>query len=247
MKNLKHILIITLVILGQSLKAQSKKTVDAFNKVIISPHIETTFVQGDEESVTILENTLSNDIVNIEVNNGTLRVYLDDAKMTTKQEKRVENGMKMKVPIYKGKVLTVKVTYKTIDDLSLRGEQSIVCDSSIEVDEFRLKIYGESEVTFNAMNVKNLSADIYGESQLVIKKGVIDYQRITAYGEGEINVVDVKNRKGKYRALGEAIFRVNTSEHIKFTAFGEAELYYKGNPEIDRGFGVGASTIDQIN
>jgi len=247
MKNIKYIAIVALTLISQIAFAQTKKTVESFNKVIISPHIETTFVQGDEESVTILENTLSDDKVNIEINSGTLNVYLDDAKVTTKHEKVVKNGMKMKVPIYKGKVLTIKVTYKNIDNLSLRGEQRTICESLIDEENFNLKVYGESEVTFSAMNITNLSADIYGESQLTIEKGIIDYQRITAYGEGKINVVEVKNRKGKYRALGEAVFRVNTSEHIKFTAFGEAELYYKGNPEIAKGFGVGASTINQID
>jgi len=194
-----------------------------------------------------LENTVSDDKVNIEVNSGTLRVYLDDAKMTTKQKKVVKNGVKMKVPIYKGKVLTISVTYKHIDNLSLRGEQRTICESPISVEEFSLKIYGESEVVFNEMNVAKLGVDIYGESHLTINKGKTDYQRITAYGEGEVDVLEVKNTKAKYRGLGEAVFRVNTSEHIKFTAFGEAELYYKGNPEIDRGFGIGASTITQIN
>lgn len=247
MKNLKHIVIITLVILGQSLKAQSKKTVDAFNKVIISPHIETTFVQGEEESVTILENTLSDDIVNVEVNSGTLRVYIDDAKVTTKHKKVVQNGMKMKVPIYKGKVLTIKVTYKKIDNLSLRGEQSTVCESLINVEKFDLKIYGESQVTFNEINIKNFDVDVYGESQLTIVDGTTENQHITAYGEGEINLVDVNNKNSKLKAYGEAEFRVQSSERIKFMAYGEAELYYKGDAKVSKGLSFGDSQINRID
>ena len=95
MKNLKQIIVIGLIISLQLISAQTKKTVSDFNKVIISPHIETTFIQGDENSVTILENTISDDKVNIEVNNGTLRVYLDDAKVTTKHKKVMKNGVKI--------------------------------------------------------------------------------------------------------------------------------------------------------
>ena len=65
MKLIKNTLIIALVCISQVMLGQTKKAVASFNKVIISPHIETTFVQGEEESVTILENTLSNDKVNI--------------------------------------------------------------------------------------------------------------------------------------------------------------------------------------
>ncbi|EDP71733.1 hypothetical protein FBALC1_04577 [Flavobacteriales bacterium ALC-1] len=247
MKNLKYITIIVLTFLGQVVIAQTKKEVESFNKVIISPHIETTFVQGDEESVTILENTLSDDKVNIEVNGGTLRVYLDDAKVTTKHKKVVKNGVKMKVPIYKGKVLTLKVTYKNIDNLSLRGEQSTVCESLISVEKFDLKIYGESQVTFNEVNIKDFDVDVYGESQLTIEKGTTDNQHITAYGEGEINLIEVDNKTSRLKAYGEAEFRIQSSKNIKFTAYGEAELYYKGTAEVSKGLSFGDSQINRID
>ncbi|WP_296380907.1 head GIN domain-containing protein [Winogradskyella sp.] len=246
MKNLKCITIVVLVLFGQTLLAQTKKIVEPFNKVIISPHIETTFVQGDEESVTILANTLSDDIVNIEVKGETLRVYLDDAKETTKHKKVIIDGVKRKVPIYKNKVLTIVVTYKNIDELSLRGEQRTVCESLINVKEFRLKIYGESQVTFNAVNFKEFDADIYGESRLTVKEGNINNQKITAYGEGDINLVEVSNKASKLKAYGEAKFTVNASERIKFTAYGEAELYYKGTAEVDRGLSIGDSKVNRI-
>ncbi len=247
MKNLKHITIIALVLISQTLSAQTKTAVASFNKVIISPHIETTFVKGDEESVTIIDSTEPEDKINIEVKGNTLRVYLDDAKESTKSEKIEKNGRKMNVPIYKGKVLTIIVTYKNIDDLSLRGEQRTVFESLIDVEDFELKIYGESVVLFNAVNFKEFDADIYGESQLTIKKGVIDEQKITAYGECEINIVAVDNKTSKLKAYGEAKFTVNASKRIKFTAYGEAELYYKGTAEVDTGLSIGDSKITRID
>ncbi len=247
MKTLKHILVASLILTSQALLAQTKKTVSSFNKVIISPHIETTFVQGDEESVTILENTVLDDKVNIEVKGGTLRVYLDDAKVTTKHEKVVRNGVKMNMPIYKGKVLTVRVTYKSIDNLSLRGEQKTVCESLIAVEHFKLKIYGESEITFKEVNFKTFDVDIYGESQLTIEDGTTENQYITAYGESEIDLIGVDNKRSKLKAFGEAEFKVQTSNHIKFTAYGEAELYYKGTAEVSKGISFGDSKINRID
>tara|TARA_R100001369_G_scaffold37178_1_gene62607 strand:- start:804 stop:1547 length:744 start_codon:yes stop_codon:yes gene_type:complete len=247
MKNLKHITIIALIFIGQTLSAQTKKTVAPFNKVIISPHIETTFVKGDEESVTIIDSTEPDDKINIEVKGNTLRVYLDDAKEFTKSEKIEKNGMKMTVPIYKGKVLTILVTYKSIDDLSLRGEQKTVFESLINVEDFKLKIYGESVVLFNAVNFKEFDADIYGESQLTIKKGSISHQKITAYGECEINLVAVDNKTSRLKAYGEAEFTVNASERIKFTAYGEAELHYTGAADVDKGLSIGDSKINRID
>lgn len=246
MKNSKYFAIIVLVFTCQIVLAQTKKTVESFNKVVISPHIETTFIQGDEESVTILESTELEGKVNIEVKGKTLGVYLDDAKEITKTKKVIKDGREIKVPIYKGKVLTILVTYKTIKNLSIRGEQPTLCKSLIDQDEFALKIYGESQVTFNEVNLKELDADIYGESELTIKEGVIVNQKITVYGESEINLVEVDNKVSKFKAYGESEFSIQASERIKFTAYGEAELRYKGTANIDKGLSFGDSQIKRI-
>jgi hypothetical protein len=143
-------------------------------------------------------------------------------------------------------VLTIRITYKTIDALSLRGEQRTLCESLIDQEKFKLKIYGESQVTFSDVSLQEFDADIYGESQLTILKGTIYHQKITAYGEGEINMVAVGNKISKLKAYGEATFTVNASERIKFTAYGEAELFYKGTAEVDRGLSIGGSEVNRI-
>jgi len=247
MKNLKYFTIIVLVCLAQITVAQTEKTVEAFNTVIISPHIETIFVQGEEESVTILDSTEPEDKINIEVKGNTLRVYLDDAKETTKHRKVVKNGVKMREPIYKGKVLTIKVTYKNIETLSLRGEQMTLCESLIDTEKFKLNIYGESQVVFNNVKFLDFDLDMYGESTLLIKQGRIDKQKITVYGEGEIDLVEVDNKTSKLKAFGEADFLIQSSEHIKFTAYGEATLRYKGAASVSKGISFGDSKISQID
>ncbi len=246
MKNLKKSTIIAFVFIGQILSAQTKKAVESFNKVIISPHIATTFVQGDEESVTILESTEAEDKINIEVKGETLRVYLDDAKEITKHKKVIVNGMKRKVPIYKNKVLTIVVTYKNLEALSLRGEQTTFFKSLIDVDAFGLKVYGKSTVSFKNVNINELDVTIYGESELTIEKGTIAHQKITAYGESKINCVGVDNKNTKLTAYGEAEFTLNVSERLKVTAYGEAEVHYKGNPTIDKGIIIGEARIRSI-
>lgn len=247
MKNLKYSLVLLLVCMSQITQAQIKKSVESFKKVIISPHIETTFVQGDEESVTIIESTEPEDKINIEVKGGTLRVYLDDAKETTKSESITKDGMKIKVPIYNGKVLTILVTYKNISALSLRGEQRTLCKSLMDEKKFTLNIYGESQVTFNDVNFDTFNVDIYGESELVIKKGTTVKQNITAYGAGIINLVDMDNEASKLKAYGEAVFKIQASESIKFTAYGEATLRYKGNAEVNKGLSFGDYEIKRID
>jgi hypothetical protein len=61
---------------GTTAAAQTTKHVNHFDKVIISPHVEVTFVPGNEEKVTIEKSTVKSDKVIIEVDNHTFRIYL---------------------------------------------------------------------------------------------------------------------------------------------------------------------------
>jgi hypothetical protein len=93
-----------------------------------------------------------------------LRIYLDDAKEFTKNETVYEDGHETKRPIYKGTVVVATVTYKTLDELSVRGEETMWCKSLLKGDEFKLKLYGESNVLIDKVSLGNLTChNIWGE------------------------------------------------------------------------------------
>ena len=227
--------------------AQNTTHVNHFDKVIVSPHIEVTFIEGNEEKVTIEKNTVSNDKINIEVNGKTLRIYLDDAKEVVKTEAVYENGNKVKRPVYEGTVVTATVMYKKLEELSIRGEETIICKSLLKGDRFRLKNYGESEVFLNDVSLGELKTTIYGQSVLVIKAGSVKEQKYTAYGESKINSLGINSNTTKITVYGESNFQINVSDEIKLTAFGEAVVEYKGNPTINKGINIGEVKINKID
>ena len=88
-KSILFALVIGVAILtSQAINAQEITQVKAFEKVIVSPHIEVILVEGNEESVKIENAKVSDDKINIEVEGKTLRLYLDGAKVITKSERR---------------------------------------------------------------------------------------------------------------------------------------------------------------
>jgi len=223
--------------------SQSKKIiVDDFEKIIISPHVEAILKEGSETSVTIEKSRISEDKVNIKVEGNTLRVYLDGAKLVTKSE-RVAYGRK---PIYKGTMLTVTITYKTLKNLSIRGEEVVKCESTIKEDELKLSIYGDSKVYFNAVILNELAVAIYGESYLEIKGGTVEKQVYRAYGESEVNALELNTSFTKITAYGESNFRVNVSDRLKVTCYGENSINYKGNAEVDKGIVIGEASLRKI-
>ena len=236
-----------LLLLAGIAAAAQTKMVDHFTKIIVSPYIQATFVEGDEESVTINDIKVDKSKLHLEVNDKTLRIYLEGAKDFPKYEKDNSNGNEESHPLYQNTSVVVTITYKTLTDLSLRGEETQLCKSPIDASKFTLKIYGESDVTFNELNAQELETTVYGDASLNIKAGSVKEQRYTCYGEGRINSLAIKGSTSRVIAYGDADLKLNVSDKIRITAFGDARLHYKGNPEIVKGLHFGDMVIDKID
>ena len=137
--------------------------------------------------------------------------------------------------------------YKKLDALSLRGDETFLCESPLTADQFSLRVYGESTVTFSEVHIAKMRTTIYGESSLDIKAGAVNQQYYTCYGEGKINTTGIAGQKAKVTAYGEAEFKVNVSDRIKITAFGEAKLRYMGNPAIVKGIHFGEMDLQRLD
>src|SRR6478735_1432555 len=192
MRRFKTLLPVLFPLIVVAASAQIKMT-SSFNKIIVSPYIQVTLVQGDQESVTVNEIRVDTGKLHIEVNDKTLRIYLEGAKDFPKNEKDYSNGYKETHPLYRNTSVVATITYKTLEALSFRGEEDQLCKSPIDGNKFVLKIYGESNITFNEMNLEQLSATLYGEGTLEIKAGSVKDQKYTCYGESKINTLAINS------------------------------------------------------
>ena len=242
------IIFISLLFLGIGQNIAQVKTfnVQSFDKVIVNPHIQVDFVKADKESVVINDIDVSLDKLNIKDSGNTLEIYLDDARMTTKNEKVKDNNYNSKEPIYKGTIVKATIYYTNLNELSLRGEEKFTCKSLLNTDKFKLKIYGESEVELKEVKLNSLSTVIYGESILTIEKGTITNQKITSYGESEINTLNIATETAKITLYGESNVNINVTQDMKITSYGEANIKYRGNPNINKGIVIGETSIKKI-
>ena len=234
------------LLLPKASMAQKMTKVKSFEKVIVSPHIEVVLVEGDEESVRIDNAKVSEDKINIEVEGKTLRLYLDGAKTVTKSERVEGSRGNWKKSIYNGTMATATITYKRLKMLSIRGEEMVKCESPFEQKELKLAIYGESKVYFNSITTEELTVAIYGESYLEVQGGDVGRQVYRAYGESEVNTIEMENTSTKITAYGESNFRVNVSDRLKVTCYGETKINYKGDANVDKGIVIGEARIRKI-
>ncbi|MEM1338822.1 MAG: head GIN domain-containing protein [Bacteroidota bacterium] len=239
--------LVLLTVLISELHAQLEtRTVKSFEKVIVSPHIQVVFEEGEVEQVSIEDADIPLEKLKVEVNGKTLRIYLEDAKFLTKRVKYKAPYGKNKRPMYQGTEARVVVHYKNLKRLAVRGEQQITLNSPIERHKFRLLLYGESKVIFNKIAVNKLRTTIYGESEVEVKSGTIEKQKYLAYGESRVNTLGALNGTTRITAYGESDFKVNVRDKIKLSAFGEALVRYEGDPNINRGIVIGRARIKRL-
>ncbi|WP_010182189.1 head GIN domain-containing protein [Aquimarina agarilytica] len=226
------------------LQSQTFK-VENFNKISIHPHIQVDFIHGDTNEVVINSISVPEEKLTVEVENNTLQLYLEGAKIFTKKEKK--DWDKHRKPIYKGTIVKATITFKYLEDLSLKGEEDFTLKNAFKSDELDMYVYGASSIRFNELELDNFKAVMYGEAQLTIEKGRVDYQKFTAYGAANVNSEKVSNKRSKIMAYGEAKFNLNVSDELKVSSFGEATIRYTGNPKIEKGLNLGETTITRID
>jgi hypothetical protein len=248
MKQLVTILAASMLVFTTFATHAQTGAVGHFHKIMVSPYIQVTFVQGDAESVTINSSIVDTGKFHVEVHGGMLRLYLDGAKDITHNERHYrddDNGQNHH--LYPDHAVVVTVVYRKLDALSLRGEETYLCQSPLSAAAFTLHVYGESKVIFTEVHISKMYTTIYGESSLDIKSGEVNKQKYTCYGEGKINTTTITGKTAKVTAFGEAEFRVNVSDRIKITAFGEAKLRYMGNPAIVKGIHIGEMDLAKLD
>ncbi len=239
--------LLILVFMVSALQGQDKTyKVKGFSKIIVSPHIEVNLVEGEQESVVIENAKVDLDKINVEVNGATLRLYLDDAKVVTKSERTSNDQWRGKKPLYSGTMATATITYKSLKNISIRGEEVVRCKSMLKADDFKMSLYGETKVYFTNVDIKELTVAIYGSSYLEIGEGRIKRQVFRAYGESEVNTLGMAADETKITAYGESNFRVNVLERLKVTCYGETNVNYTGDANVDMGIIIGEAKIRKI-
>lgn len=242
-------MIFTLIIglIGLSFCEGQTKKVSAFNEVIVSPYIEVTFKQAEEESVVIENSKVDLEKINVEVDNKTLHVYLDDAKIVGKEKEVVVNGHEEDRPLYKGTEVRIIINYKNLKEIEIRSEERISFEDDITTENLDLDIYGSPKMYFKSITAEELKVAMYGESYLEIKGGKVQFQRYRCYGESEVNAVALDSEESKIAAYGDNHIVVNVSGDLKVTAFGDAKIQYKGNANVNSGLKIGDTVIQKID
>ena len=239
------LLIVSLILVIQFAQAQEiTRDLKSFNKIIISPKVNLILEQGDKEDIRLVYSNVDADKINIRVQGNTLRVYLDDAKVTEKTYRTHDN---QKRSIYHDASITAYVTYKELEHLEIRGNQELTCNGPLQAERFTLKAYGENEINLASVKTEYLRTSLYGDNDLKIKTGKAEYQKYRLFGDNKIDTQELKSFSATTTIFGESKIKLNSQDNLKVNAFGESQVSYNGNAMVNKGLIFGKAQITKLN
>lgn len=215
-----------------------------FNKIVASPKINLILEKGEQESIRLVYNDIEQDQINIEVKGKTLRIYLDDSRITERTELFHSRERRS---LYQAASITAYVTYTELRHLEIRGQQELTCHGPLEARKFKLKAYGENEITLASIRTDRLKTSLYGENRVKISGGKVAYQKFKLFGENKIDCRELKNYATTATLYGESKIKLNTQDELRVTSFGESQVSYRGEAEVSRGLIFGSTTITRMN
>jgi len=249
LKQNKMLITVIVTLLSFSLSQAQSETVEVsgFSEVTISPYIKVDFRQAESESVIIQNTRVDREKINIEIDGKELRIFLEDAKIVSKEEEIKVNGREIDRSIYNGTEVSIIVNYITLEEVEIRSEERITFQDAINNEDFELDLYGSPKVYFESITAEDFKVAMYGESYLEVKGGDVEFQRYRCYGKSQVHAIDLLSKETKIAAYGNNHLIVNVSEKLKVSAFGEATIQYKGNAVVKSGLKIGETVIRKID
>jgi Putative auto-transporter adhesin, head GIN domain len=220
------------------------RKVPSFDKISVSPKISLVLEKGEKESVRIVYSNISSGKINVEVVGNKLRIYLDEARLVDKRERNHSENSNSRVSMYHDVSVTAYVTYRFLKELEMRGEEELICESEIESDKFKLKVFGEAEVNLASLKAHKFKASLYGVNNIKIKSGESAHQVYRLFGENKIDTRGFESITASARIYGEGRLRMKATDEVRINSFGEPDIDISGNPHISRGIIIGRSHID---
>ncbi len=219
------------------------RKVPSFDKISVSPKISLVLEKGDKESVRIVYTNISPGKINVEVVGNKLRIYLNQARLVDKRERTSDNH-NARESMYHDVTVTAYVTFRHLKELEMRGAETLTCDSEIDTDKFKLKVYGEAEVNLASLKAHKFKASLYGVNNIKIKSGESAHQVYRLFGENKIDTRGLESTTASARIYGEGRLRMKATDEVRINAFGEPDIDISGNPHISRGIMIGRTHIE---
>jgi phage baseplate assembly protein gpV len=217
MKTIKILVALILLGAGQTFAAATEdRPVSGFHAVESSGSFYVYITQGSTESVKVeapddvIKNVLT------EVKDGTLHIYTKE-KFTWKN-------------LFNNKKVSVYVTVKNIDAISLSGSGSVTFKDGINTSgNASVHVSGSGNIS-GKLTAKALDASVSGSGNLKLSGSAHD-QNVSVSGSGGYSARDFTSSNVSVSVSGSGSASVYASENLNAHVSGSGGVHYGGNPK----------------
>ncbi len=230
--------ILALLVISTSLNAQifnkrvkgngniitKTRTVSDFDEIRMAGSFDVELLKGEEGTITIKADENLMDYIVTEVKNGHLKI---------KSKKGYE--------IRSTKTILITVTFDDIEGVSLAGSGDISSSDFIDSSHLNLSILGSGDLDLK-VSTKNLTSNISGSGNINLN-GSSDEFTCTIAGSGNINGYNLKAGVTNAKIAGSGNVKVNAVDEIHAKIAGSGDVYYTGNPAVEKSNSVGSGSL----
>lgn len=230
MKQLKTILVLAFILANININAQFFKqsikgnkefedytrTLSKFDQVSVAGAFEVTLIQSDQSKVEIgVENNLEQ--------------YL----LTEVKDRKLKIRWQNKIHARPSKTVKINVYYNMdLKKISLAGSGSIEAQQMLKSDHLSLNLAGSGNIKL-ALHVLSLACDIAGSGTVNLEGETQNFDCSKA-GSGDLNSEELWCKILHLESAGSGNADVHVSEELVASLAGSGNIFYKGNPAVNK-------------
>jgi hypothetical protein len=188
------------------------RTTSAYDGIKVGGSFNVLLVEGEEGNISIEGEENIIPFIETEVKENTLEIkYQKNTNISTTKR------------------LTVTVTYKDIEKVSLGGSGNITNEGTLKINNLSVSLGGSGNITLN-IETKELNTNIGGSGNIELN-GTSNELNCSIAGSGSIKAYDLPTNSLTANIAGSGNIRTTVKTKIKAQVVGSGSIYYKGTPK----------------
>ena len=204
------------------------RTVSNYDKIAVAGSFNVELLKEKEGAITIKADENLMEYIITKVKNGKLEI-------------KIKKGYSIR----SSKKTTIKVPFSTVKAIALAGSGNVYSDDIIDTHDLKLSLAGSGNLDLN-VSTKKIASSIAGSGNMNLEGDSKEFTCSIA-GSGNINSYNMKSDIVTVKIAGSGNAKVHATKEIHANTAGSGDIYYTGNPSIEKTSSVGSGSIKKKN
>jgi len=218
-KIIQSITVLSILLLFTSLfvsevHAQETRELDTFTGIGISISADVYYTPGNKHEIKIEGNSKDVEDLITQLENGMLKMKYKDWRI-------------------KRSKLTIHITSKELDRVSLSGSGKFYSDQSIDAEEMSLAVSGSGNINFSSLKAEEVDVKISGSGDVLIDKGGAEEFDVKISGSGKVIAETFEVSEFSAAISGSGSCKITVIDELEARISGSGSIHYHGDPQIN--------------